>query len=431
MGCPKNVNDSNRAKSILIKNGHKITENIKEAEGIIVNTCGFIDDAKRESIEKIFELADNKEKKTKLIVSGCLSQRYGEELYEEMPEVDCFVGVNEYDNLPEILEKLEKDDIRILKNDSKEEEVLPISSRALEENPYSATLKISEGCNNFCTYCIIPKIRGKFRSKREEDIIKEAEELASLGCKELILIAQDLTYYGKDLYGEYNLPKLLRKLCKVDGIRWIRLMYCYEDKITDELIKTIKEEDKICKYIDIPIQHSSDKVLREMNRKSDRKEICDVLGKLKANIPDMHIRTTLITGFPGETEEDFDDLLSFIEDEKFQRLGAFAYSREEGTVAAKREDQIPEKIKQERLDAIMRRQNEISLMHNREKIGKVFDILIDSIEDDGTFVGRSQYDAPEIDNACLFTSNKKHNIGDMVKVEIIDAYDYDLVGKEI
>ncbi len=431
MGCPKNISDSQRAKGYLLEANYEIVSTPEDANCVMVNTCGFIDDAKKESIDKIFELANTKEEKAKLIVSGCLSQRYGQELYEEMPEVDCFIGVNEYEKLPGILDEMMITGERILKNDGEAEKVLEKVNRSLEENPYTATIKISEGCNNFCTYCIIPKIRGKFRSKREEDIIAEAKELASNGCKELILIGQDLTYYGKDLYGEFTLSKLLKKVCKIEGIEWIRLMYCYEDKITDELIETIATEDKICKYIDIPIQHSSDKVLKEMNRKSNRAEIVEVLNKLKTQIPNMHIRTTLITGFPGENEDDYLDLLDFIESQEFQRLGAFAYSKEEGTVAAKRIDQIPEEIKLERLDGIMRRQQEISLRKNEEKIGKEYKVLIDEIEEDGTYIGRTEYDAPEIDNTVIFTSTKKHNIGEFVNVEIIDAYDYDLVGKEI
>ena len=430
LGCPKNLNDSQVAAGILEDAGNVIVENPEDADFIMVNTCGFINDAKKESIDKIFEMADIKEKDTKLIVSGCLSQRYGEDLYEEMPEVDCFLGVNEYERLPEILEELSEAEDRVLLTNSCDLDYLERSIRKLEDNPYTATLKIAEGCNNSCAYCIIPKIRGHYRSKREEDILAEARELAAAGCKELILIAQDVTYYGMDLYGEYRLAKLLKKLCKIDGIEWIRLMYCYEDKITDELIETIAEEDKICNYLDIPIQHGSDAVLEAMNRNSTAKSIDELLAKLKKAIPDVHIRTTLIVGFPGETEEDYDTLIEFVEKERFARLGVFAYSQEENTVAGEMENQIDEEVKAQRLDGIMRRQLDISLELNKEKVGRTLEVMVDEKDLDGSYIGRTRYDAPEIDNSVLFTSERELKPGDIVMVKIIDAYDYDLVGKE-
>ncbi len=299
MGCPKNFNDSEVAAGVLENAKHIIVNSPDEADLIIVNTCGFINDAKQESIDKIFEMAEWKAEGKKLMVTGCLSQRYGAELFDEMPEVDYFLGVNEYQDLPDILDQM---DVRSVRTNVCTENILPTLPRKLEENPYTATIKIAEGCNNVCAYCIIPKIRGHFRSKREEDILKEAEELAAAGCKELILIAQDVTCYGQDLYGEFRLAKLLKKLCKIDGIEWIRLMYCYEDRITDELIETIAEEEKICNYIDIPIQHASTAVLKNMNRRSTEETVKKTLERLKKAIPDIHIRTTLIVGFPGETE---------------------------------------------------------------------------------------------------------------------------------
>lgn len=432
LGCMKNLNDSQQAGALLESYGHKIIDNPIDADVIIVNTCGFIDDAKRESIDRILSMANIKEvdKKKKLVVSGCLSQRYVEELTKEMPEVDCFVGVNEYENLPQILERVYQGE-KIAIARAYDHGPLKSFERKLPDNPYFMHLKIAEGCNNGCAYCIIPKIRGPFRSLPMEDVIKEAEHLAEAGCKELVLIAQDLTYYGKDIYGDFVLPKLLRKLCKIDGIQWIRLMYCYQERITDELIDVIANEDKICKYIDIPLQHSSDSVLKNMRRRTTQAEIQQTIDKLRNSIPEIHIRTTLIVGFPGETDEDFDNLYDFVERNKFERLGVFKYSREEGTSAAKMSNQVDEDVKEERLDSIMSLQMGISLEKNKEKIGSVMPVIIDEIEED-SYVGRTQFDAFEIDNSVIFKAreNNSYNIGDIVNVRIIDAYDYDLVGEE-
>ncbi len=434
LGCPKNFNDTQAAEGFLLEDGFELSDGPDDADFIIVNTCGFINDAKRESIEKIFDMMEYREEGKKLIVSGCLSQRYAEELAKEMPEVDRFIGVNDYDRLPAILRSLKEGPL-----DEKERaEVsceyassLPLLKRHLEDGAYSATLRIAEGCFNRCAYCVIPSIRGGFRSKSMEDVIAEAEDLASKGIKEIILIAQDVTNYGTDLYGRFALPELLRKLVKVDGIEWIRLMYCYEDRITDELIEVMAAEPKICHYIDVPIQHSSDKVLREMFRRSTGDSIRSTISKLRTAMPDIAIRTTLIVGFPGETDEDFDNLMDFVEEERFQRLGVFAYSQEEGTPAGDREDQVDEDIKQERLDQIMRLQLEISYEHNQELIDSVIQVLVEEQDPDGSYIGRSQYDAPEIDNSVIFTSEKEHKPGDMVWVKINDAYDYDLVGYEV
>lgn len=430
LGCPKNFNDTQVAKGIMVNGGIEIVDEIESADVMILNTCGFINDAKKESIDRIFELADYKEKGKKLIVSGCLSERYSKDLVDEMPEVDAFMGVNEYEKLPEILNQLEeaktKDFVTGCPNMQ-----LDIMPRILDENPYTATLKIAEGCNNKCAYCVIPSIRGGFRSKKKEDVIEEAKWLASKGCKELILIAQDVTLYGTDLYDKPMLPELVTELCKIDGIEWIRLMYCYEDRITDELIEVMAREEKVCNYIDIPIQHSSDNVLKGMNRRSTEKSIRNTISRLKAAIPDIHIRTTLITGFPGETEEDFDNLLEFVEEMRFARLGAFAYSHEENTPAGEREDQIPEEIKAQRQDAVMRRQLDISLETNREKIGKVLEVMVEEMDEDGSFIGRTRYDAPEIDNSVIFRSDRELKAGMIVNVKIEDAFDYDLTGMEV
>lgn len=428
LGCPKNFNDTQVAKGFLIDANHKIAQTPEEADVIMINTCGFINDAKKESIERIFDFCEYKAAGKKIVVSGCLTKRYADELFEEMPEVDCFIGVNEYEQLPEILEKLDKRQKVVTECFA---DVLPRMERKLDDNPFSSTLKIAEGCNNRCAYCVIPSIRGEYRSKKIEDILDEAQELAEAGCKELILIAQDVTNYGIDLYGQYKLPELLRQLCRIDGIEWIRLMYCYEDRITDELIEVMASEPKICKYIDIPIQHASDAVLKAMRRRSTEASIENTIERLRKKIPDIHIRTTFIVGFPGETDEDYEKLYDFVERMRFARLGVFAYSQEENTPAGEMENQIDEEVKEERLDGIMRRQLDISLELNKEKIGQTLEVLVEEQDEDGSWLGRSRYDAPEIDNSVIFTSNRSLKPGDIVNVRINDAFDYDLVGVEV
>lgn len=430
LGCLKNFNDSETAAGILEHAGHRIIRSPEEADVVIVNTCGFINDAKTESIERIFQMADCKKEGAVLAVTGCLSQRYADELYEEMPEVDLFLGVNDYERLPSILENFTKG-IRKKYHSDYSRIYAESPFRKLADNPYTATLKIAEGCNNVCAYCVIPKIRGKYRSRTQEAILSEARMLAENGCRELILIAQDVTAYGMDLYGGYVLSKLLRKLCRIEGIAWIRLMYCYEDRITDELVQVMKEEEKICPYIDIPLQHISDSVLKAMNRRSTSAGIRRTIEKLRREIPDIHIRTTFITGFPGETEDDFEELLSFAENTGFERLGVFTYSQEEGTPAAEMEDQVDEEVKAQRRDAIMRAQLEISLKSNQAKIGKTLRVLVEEKDEDGSYIGRTVWDAPEIDNAVLFTSDRNLTPGEFTDVEITDAFDYDLAGREV
>ena len=427
LGCPKNFYDTNAAKYLLETEGYTMTDDPEDSDVIIVNTCGFIDDAKRESIQRILELADSKEDKQKLVVSGCLPKRFASDLKEEMPEVDLFIGVNEYGRLPELLKEMPETKVDISET---YDSFLPFLKRDLGEHPYSATLKIAEGCDNRCAYCAIPYIRGGYRSKKKEDVLEEARYLASSGVKELILIAEDLTNYGTDIYDSYRLADLLRELVKVDGIEWIRLMYCYEDRITDDLISVMAKEPKICHYIDVPIQHSSDKVLKEMRRRSTGESIRTTMAKLRKAMPDITIRTTLIVGFPGETDEDFADLMDFVRTQKFQRLGVFSYSQEEGTPAGDREDQIPEDIKQERLDMVMMAQMEISNEHNAALVGRTLKVIVDSSEEDGSYVGRTMYDAPEIDDSVLFTSRRDLRPGDIVNVLIEDAFDYDLTGTE-
>ena len=433
LGCPKNFNDSEAAAGIWEKAGMSITDDPATADAIMINTCGFINDAKKESIDHIFDmiaLAEAREAeglpRPTLIVSGCLSQRYAKELFEEMPEVDMFLGVNEYERLPQLLREHREREIYTCKAPQLFEE---FSSRSLPDNPYSATLRIAEGCNNCCAYCVIPQIRGAYRSRRMEDIIAEAETLSAAGCKELLLIAQDVTGYGKDLYGELMLPELLRRLARVDGIRWIRLMYCYEDKITDELIEVMATEPAICHYIDIPLQHCNDRVLRSMRRRSTRSSIEDTIGRLRRAMPDIHIRTTFITGFPGETEEEFAELSEFAEQTRFERLGVFAYSQEEGTPAAEMPDQIDEDVKATRADEIMRHQIDVSRDVNRAKVGTVQEVLVEGMDEDGAWIGRTQYDAPEIDGTVIFTADRKLIPGEMVEVRITDAFDYDLTGE--
>lgn len=435
LGCPKNFNDSEGIGGVWKKAGMTVTGDPDQADAILVNTCGFINDAKKESIDRIFDMArfiEDKQaesgRRPLLIVTGCLSERYGGDLFDEMPEVDIFLGVNDYEKLPDIVRNLKKGERKQVF--SCEPAVFEeFSARNIGDDPYSMTIRIAEGCNNCCAYCVIPQIRGRYRSRPMENIVREAEQLAEKGCRELMLIAQDVTEYGRDLYGSLKLPELLRKLCRTDGIEWIRLMYCYEDKITDELIEVMASEEKICHYIDVPLQHCSDNVLSAMNRHSTNSSIRDTIKRLRCAIPDIHIRTTLITGFPGETEEDFDKLTEFVETQRFERLGVFAYSREEGTVAGDMECQIDDDVKTARADSIMRRQIDISREINESKTGNTMRVIVDEKDEDGAYVGRTQYDAPEIDNTVIFRSDRELKPGDMVNVKITDAFDYDLVGR--
>lgn len=428
LGCAKNAADSEMAGGILQAAGHELVNGPQDAEAILVNTCGFINDAKKESIHKILELAEWKDEGRLLLVSGCLAQRYGDELYKEMPEVDIFLGVNDYPALPEIL----KHHVRGQREKHLhvyEKGFLASATRNIGKTSYSATLKIAEGCDNVCTYCVIPSIRGSYRSKKMEDVLREAEALAEGGCRELILIAQDLTAYGMDLYGELKLAELVRALCRIDTLRWIRLMYCYEDRITDELIQVMAEEKKVCHYIDLPIQHANDRVLSDMNRRSTKASILDTIQRLRTAMPDIHIRTTLIVGFPGETDEAFAELAEFVEEMRFERLGVFAYSKEEGTLAAGMAGQVAEEVKEQRKEALMMSQLDISLAGNQQKVGRVLEVLVEEQEEEGSYIGRTGYDAPEIDHTVIFTSQEPCLPGEMVMVRIIDAFDYDLVGE--
>ena len=428
LGCAKNEYDSQMLCADLEAKGCTIVADAEDADVLIVNTCGFIDDAKRESIERIFELADVKGESKKLIVTGCLSQRYYDELVEEMPEVDMFFGVNDYDVIPEIITG-GKNNSSV--NADPAPGALPYRKRMFKKGVYTDVLKIAEGCNNACSFCAIPSIRGKYRSKTIEDCVREAEDMAAAGVKELVVIAQDTSQYGKDLYGTIKLPELLTELCKIDGIEWIRLQYVYDNGITDELIETIKREDKICNYLDIPIQHISDNVLNAMRRRSSGQSIRATIKKLRDNIPDIHIRTTLLVGFPGETEEDINELLEFIDDTKIDRLGAFAFSDEEGTASFNLPGKLDEDTKQARRDAVMEHQLKISEELNELKIDTVQEVIIDEQLGDGLYVGRTRYDAPDIDCEVTVRAGRLLRPGDIINVKITDAYEYDLEGDEI
>lgn len=449
-GCAKNEYDSSVLAASLTERGCIIVDDALEADVLILNTCGFIEDAKKESIERIFELIELRGERKKLIVTGCLSERYHKELAEEIPEVDMFFGVNDYDSIPDLI--LSDADKSAEADDTGSDKVgcmldaLPYRKRLLEEGSHFAYMKIAEGCYNACSFCAIPGIRGGFRSKRMEDCIKEAEDLAAEGIKELILIAQDTSQYGRDLYGEVRLPELLHKLCRIDGIEWIRLMYVYDNGITDELIETIANEPKICKYIDMPIQHIADHVLNRMRRRSSGDSIKAVITKLRDRIPDVHIRTTLLVGFPGETQEDLNELIDFIDTYDIDRLGAFVFSDEEGTPSFTMDGKIPEEERAARRDIVMQHQQAVSERLNERKIGNVFEVIVDecvehdveyAIDDSGhtivsVYSGRTRYDAPEIDCAVTFTTGRTDLVpGDIVKVRITDTYEYDLEGEEV
>ncbi|MDR3072531.1 MAG: 30S ribosomal protein S12 methylthiotransferase RimO [Clostridiales Family XIII bacterium] len=437
LGCFKNQEDSERAAGLLLSDGLEVVQSTEEADILMINTCGFIEDAKRESIDRILQLAEKRQSGKKLIVTGCLAQRYGEELFEELPEADAILGVNDYKKLPEIVEKLyaeiqtepmEKSSRFLSVNG--ETSLLTGKRTALSSRHY-AYLKIAEGCSNCCSYCAIPSIRGGYRSVAMDDLLREAGALAAEGTKELILIAQDVTAWGIDIYGKYALPDLLSFLCRIEGIEWIRLLYCYEERITDELIRVMSGEKKILHYIDIPLQHCSDAVLARMNRSSTRKSMEKTLEKLRTAMPDIAIRTTLMTGFPGETEEDFAELVDFVETQCFDRMGVFAFSEEEGTAAFTMDEKIDPEIAKERRDSLMLRQMDISLRNNQAMIGKELLVFVEEQESPGVYIGRTYADAPEIDETTMFESSRHYKPGDFARVRITDAMDYDIIGVDL
>lgn len=431
LGCDKNLVDTENMLGILKDKGFEFTDDEMQADVIAVNTCCFINDAKQESINTILEMAEHKKDAVckALIVTGCLAHRYKDEIIEEIPEVDALIGTSSYDKIAEVvLSVLEGKGINFVESADR----LPVvnNHRVMTTGGYYEYLKIAEGCDKHCTYCIIPKVRGNFRSFTMEYLLEQAEYLVKNGTKELILVAQETTLYGMDIYGKKALPELLRKLCKIDGLEWIRILYCYPEEITDELIQVIKEEPKICKYLDMPIQHSSDNILKRMGRRTSRQELVDIITKLRENIPDIALRTTLITGFPGETEEDVEDLLDFVDTMEFDRLGVFTYSPEEGTPAATMSEQIEEEVKENRRDRIMELQQEVSLDKSAAMVGKTVQVMIEGkIADDDAYVGRSYKDAPNVDGYVFVNTNAQLMSGQIVSMNITGAMEYDLIGE--
>lgn len=432
LGCPKNQIDAEMMLKKLSDAGYTIVGEAMNADIVIVNTCGFIEDAKKEAIDSILEMADLKEDGCieKILVTGCLAQRYGEDILKEFPEVNGVIGIGANGDIVDACEKLYS---RFTYSSFPCNEELPLEGeRVLSTPPYTAYLKIAEGCSNCCSYCAIPSIRGKFRSREMDSIVSEAKTLAEGGVKELIVVAQDTTKYGEDLYGEYKLPELLGELNKIDGIEWIRLLYCYPDKVTDELVTAIAENEKVCNYIDIPMQHVNGDVLKSMNRPGDRESLTALVEKLRERIPDIVIRTTFITGFPGETEEAFTELSEFVNEMKLDRVGCFAYSREEGTLAYDFPDQIETEVASQRAEIIMEQQFSIADNKLDEYIGKTLDVLVEGYDPyTDSYYGRTYMDAPEIDNMVVLTSGYRIDDGDIVPVEIINKEEYTLIGEAV
>lgn len=431
LGCPKNQVEAEHMLALMDAEGWEIVDYVDGCDAVIVNTCGFIDDAKKEAIENILDMVELKKEGviSKIIVTGCLAQRYKDEIVKEIPEVDAVIGIGANGDIIKTVEEVMSGVDTIEKYPPQCE--LPLEGQRILTTPqYWAYLKIGEGCSNRCTYCTIPSIRGNMRSRSMENVIDEAKQLAESGVKELILIAQDTTSYGLDLYGELKLPELLNELCKIDSIEWIRLLYCYPDRITDELIETMKNQEKVVNYIDLPLQHADDKILKAMNRRGDQALIRNVISKLREEIPDVVIRTTFIVGFPGEGEEEFETLAEFVNEIEFDRLGVFTFSPQEGTPAFDMEDQVDEDIKARRGEVIMQDQYSIMEEKNNEKIGKTYRVVVEDYDGySDSYTGRTYMDAPEIDGLVKFTSHKDLDIGNFVDVEIFDVEDYDLIGE--
>ena len=431
LGCDKNLTNSEEMLGLLTRSGHEIVDSEEEAEVIVINTCCFIHDAKEESIENILEMAEYKKAGTckELIVTGCMAQRYQKEIIQEIPEVDAVLGTSSYRDILKAVEEAcagrhfeEYRDIHELPEDS--------GRPVLTTGGHYGYLKIAEGCDKHCTYCIIPSLRGRFRSVPEERLISQAEYMAEQGVKELILVAQETTVYGTDLYGKKTLHLLLKKLCQIKGIRWIRVLYCYPEEIYDELIQVMKEEKKICHYLDLPIQHASDKILRRMGRRTTRAQLTEIIHKLRREIPDIVLRTTLITGFPGETDEDHQELMEFVDEMEFDRLGAFTYSPEEGTPAEKMENQVPEEIKEDRRDELMELQQEISLEKGNDRIGQELMVMIEGkVSGESAYIARTYGDAPKVDGYLFVQTGELMMTGDFAKVRVTGALEYDLIGE--
>ncbi len=432
LGCDKNLVDSEKMLSLLDREGYTFTDDESEADVIVINTCCFINDAKEESVNTILEAAELKKEGSlkALIVTGCMAERYKNEIFEEIPEVDAILGTASYEKIADAIREV-LEGRTVAEFDSIDSPVGPETDRIITTGGHYAYLKIAEGCDKRCTYCIIPYLRGHYRSVPIEQLIGEAEELAEAGVKELILVAQETTLYGVDLYGEKKLPELLRRLAKIPGIHWIRLQYCYPEEITDELIDTIASEEKIVDYLDIPIQHASDYVLKRMGRKTSNAEIRELIGRIREKIPDIAIRTTMISGFPGETEEDQETLLDFVDDMEFERLGVFTYSQEEGTPAASFPDQIPEEVKEDRRDEIMELQQDIAFNRSSDMIGRTLEVIIEGrlSDEENTYVGRTYMDSPEVDGMIFVDTDQDLMTGDFVNVRVTKALGYDLIGE--
>ena len=433
LGCDKNLVDSEVMLGMLTSKGYEITDDENEADVVVVNTCCFIGDAKEESIHNILEMAELRKAGDikALIVTGCLAQRYKEEVQTEIPEVDAIIGTTAIDAIVETLE-----DVLAGQGHNHIEDInrTPVydKSRIVTTGGHYAYLKIAEGCDKRCSYCIIPKVRGNYRSIPMESLLAEARKLVEFGAKELILVAQETTLYGKDLYGEKSLPRLLHELCKIDGLYWIRILYCYPEEITDELIETIRTEEKVCHYLDIPIQHGSDGILKRMGRRTNSKELRDMVHYLRQEIPDIALRTTLITGFPGESEQDFEQLKEFVEELRFDRLGVFTYSREEDTPAAAMEEQVPEEVAEKRRDEIMQIQQKIAFEKTSAQIGRALEVMVEgALPEDGVYITRTYMDAPEVDGYVFVATDWNLMSGDFLNVKITGADEYDLIGEVI
>lgn len=439
LGCDKNLVDTEVMLGILAQRGHQMVDDENEADIIIINTCCFIHDAKEESIQNILEMAQLKERGRlkALIVTGCLAQRYKDEILKEIPEVDAVLGTTSYEEIGNVIDSVLSDNM-VERGQSritmKDVDYLPEvkTKRLVTTGGHFAYLKIAEGCDKHCTYCIIPKVRGNYRSVPMENLLKEARELAEGGVKELILVAQETTVYGQDIYGEKMLPKLLRELCKISGIRWIRILYCYPEEITEELIQTMKEEPKICHYLDLPIQHASDAILKKMGRRTSKAQLIETIEKLRAAMPDIALRTTLITGFPGETQEDHEELMDFIDRMEFERLGVFTYSPEEDTPAAKMDGQIDEEVKEDRQAELMELQQDIVFEQAEDMIGRELLVMIEGkVADENAYVGRTYRDAPNVDGLIFVNTDEELMSGDFAKVKVTGAMEYDLIGELI
>ena len=431
LGCDKNLVDTEVMLGMLASRGYEMTNDEQEADIIVINTCCFIHDAKEESIQNILEMAEYRKNGSAkaLIVTGCMAERYRQEILDEIPEVDEVLGTTAYDRILDAVDAALAGQHEVMTADL-DALPLPETKRLVTTGGHFAYLKIAEGCDKHCTYCIIPKIRGNFRSVPMERLLKEAQDLAEQGVKELILVAQETTLYGKDLYGEKSLPKLLRELCKISGIRWIRILYCYPEEITDELIQVMKEEPKICHYLDLPIQHANDTILKRMGRRTSKQELIDIVQKLRKEIPDICLRTTLITGFPGETQEQHEEVMEFIDTLEFDRLGAFTYSPEEDTPAATFEDQIDEEVKEDRQADIMELQQEIAFDKAEDMIGREVLVMIEGkVADENAYVGRTYRDAPNVDGLIFINTDVELISGDFAKVKVTGALDYDLIGE--